>query len=103
MPLTIVTVVVPVEGFFLSKFNGLKNEGNGAIGVSSMEHMVNGMIDLLVDKSFNYDGIADNKTAFTVFINMYKDEIDFVVVGPENPLANGIIDYLNTFKIKYYK
>ena len=47
----------------------------------------NGMIDSLVDKSFNYDGITDNKTAFTVFIKMYKDEIDFVIVGPENPLA----------------
>jgi len=75
------------------KESGIKKE------IICFKNQDNGMIDLLVDKSFNYDGITDNKTAFTVFINMYKDEIDFVMVGAENPLANGIIDYLNMFNI----
>ncbi len=34
------------------------------------------------------------------FVN--KNSVDLVVVGPEQPLVNGIVDYLEKFKIKVF-
>jgi phosphoribosylamine--glycine ligase len=31
-----------------------------------------------------------------------KKKIDFVIIGPEQPLVNGIVDYLEKFKIKVF-
>ena len=33
---------------------------------------------------------------------MQKEKINFVVVGPEQPLVNGIVDYLEKFNIKVF-
>ncbi len=33
---------------------------------------------------------------------LYKNNIDLVVVGPEEPLVNGIVDYLERFNIKVF-
>jgi phosphoribosylamine--glycine ligase len=31
-----------------------------------------------------------------------KNNIDFIIVGPEQPLVDGIVDYLEKFKIKVF-
>ena len=31
-----------------------------------------------------------------------KNEIDFIVIGPEKPLVDGIVDYFNDTKIKIF-
>jgi phosphoribosylamine--glycine ligase len=31
-----------------------------------------------------------------------QNEIDFIIVGPEKPLVDGIVDYLQKFKIKVF-
>ena len=35
-----------------------------------------------------------------VYNFLKKEKIDFVVVGPEQPLVDGIVDYLQKFNIK---
>ena len=45
-------------------------------------------------------------TDITDFENLYKifleKKIDLIVVGPENPLVNGIVDFFNEKKIKIF-
>ena len=38
----------------------------------------------------------------TVYEFLKKNNIDFVVVGPEDPLVNGIVDYLEKLNIKVF-
>ena len=38
----------------------------------------------------------------TVYEFLKKNNIDFVVVGPEDPLVNGIVDYLENLNIKVF-
>ena len=35
-------------------------------------------------------------------LQIYEKKIDLVIVGPEKPLVDGIIDYLEKFKIKVF-
>ena len=53
------------------------------------------------------DEIAENINIdinnFEIFKNFIKKKnIDFVVVGPEQPLVEGIVDYLEKFNIKVF-
>lgn len=55
-------------------------------------------------------GICEIATCVDIKVNEFsklKDfciekEIDFVIVGPDNPLADGIVDYLESFGIKTF-
>ena len=38
----------------------------------------------------------------TVYEFLKKNNVDFVVVGPEEPLVNGIVDYLEKFNVKVF-
>jgi len=38
----------------------------------------------------------------TVYEFLKKNNVDFVVVGPEEPLVNGIVDYLEKFNVKIF-
>ena len=87
------------------------------IGSGSREHAI---IDTLIRTSnvkqiFVYpgnDGMIDNKIVYKSPIN-YENNIDFlnfcieknidmVVIGPENPLVDGLVDYLSSNNIKAF-
>ena len=48
----------------------------------------------------NIDIKIDNFEKIKDFI--LKDKVDLVIVGPENPLVNGVVDYLKGFNIKVF-
>ena len=52
----------------------------------------------LIAKNFELD--IKNFQKIKEFVNQYK--IDFVIIGPEQPLVDGIVDYLNKNKIKVF-
>ena len=51
-----------------------------------------------IAKNVSIDIMNNNK----VFSFCQKNEINFVIVGPEQPLENGIVDYFNKNKIKIF-
>ena len=52
------------------------------------------------DIARNIDIDLDNFENIKKFI--LENEIDLIVVGPENPLVNGLVDYLEKYKIKVF-
>ena len=52
------------------------------------------------DIAKNIDLDLDNFENIKKFI--LENEIDLIVVGPENPLVNGLVDYLEKYKIKVF-
>ena len=51
-----------------------------------------------IAKNINIDFLNFNKLLKTIKFN----SIDLVIVGPEEPLVNGIVDFLNKHKIKVF-
>ena len=85
------------------------------IGSGGREHAIAATISKssLINKIFCIPGNAGtSKIATNVeidinqFVKLYKyikdKSIDLVVVGPEQPLVNGIVDYLEQFNIKVF-
>ena len=60
----------------------------------------NGMMKSVVDTVYPYDGFNSPDSLFIEFIECHRDIIDFVFIGPENPLAEGIVDFLSFKSIK---
>lgn len=56
----------------------------------------NDMINKLVDSQYKYDGFISEETDFYKYIQSNISNIEFVFIGPENPLAEGIVDFLNS-------
>ena len=50
--------------------------------------------------AINIDLDINNFEAIHKFLN--ENKIDLVVIGPEQPLVNGIVDYLEKFNIKVF-
>ena len=48
----------------------------------------------------NIDIKIDNFEQIKDFV--LKNKVDLVIVGPENPLVNGVVDYLKEFNIKVF-
>ena len=87
----------------------------GVIGSGGREHAICFSLknSNKIDKIYCFPGNAGtNSIAKNIEINLedfekLKDfiiqkEIDFVIVGPEKPLVNGIVDYLEKFNIKVF-
>ena len=51
-----------------------------------------------IGKNINAD-ISDFKTIYSI---IKTNSIDLVIIGPEQPLVNGLVDYLNKKKIKVF-
>lgn len=62
----------------------------------------NGMMNNIVDVVYPYDGFNNPDSLFIEFIDCHKDIIDFVFIGPENPLADGIVDFLSFKNVKSF-
>lgn len=62
----------------------------------------NSMMNSMVDVVYPYDGIHKPDSLFIEFINYHINYIDFVFIGPENPLADGVIDFLSFKHIKSF-
>lgn len=60
----------------------------------------NGMMNSIVDAVYPYDGFNSPDSLFIEFIECHREIIDFVFIGPENPLADGIVDFLSFKSIK---
>lgn len=60
----------------------------------------NSMMNSIVDVVYPYDGIHNPDSLFIEFINCHSDIIEFVFIGPENPLADGIVDFVSFKNIK---
>ena len=60
----------------------------------------NSMMNSLVDVVYPYDGLERTDSLFIEFINFHRDSIEFVFIGPENPLADGVVDFLSFKNIK---
>ena len=87
----------------------------GIIGSGGREHAICNNIkkSSIVDKIYCFPGNAGTEKIatninidtndfgkFTDFIKKY--EIDLIIVGPEKPLVNGIVDFLENKKIKVF-
>ena len=87
----------------------------GIIGSGGREHTICEILkkSTKIDKIFCFPGNAGTTSiAENVNINLdnfedlknfiIKNKIDFVVIGPEKPLVDGIVDYLEKFRIKAF-
>ncbi len=87
----------------------------GIIGSGGREHTICEILkkSTKIDKIFCFPGNAGTVSiAENVNINLdnfedlknfiIKNKIDFVVIGPEKPLVDGIVDYLEKFRIKVF-
>ena len=87
----------------------------GIIGSGGREHTICEILkkSTKIDKIFCFPGNAGTvSVAENVNINLdnfedlknfiLKNKIDLVVIGPEKPLVEGIVDYLEKFKIKVF-
>ena len=87
----------------------------GIIGSGGREHAICHSIkkSSKIDKIFCFPGNAGTKEiAENIEINLknfeilknfiIENQIDLVIVGPEKPLVDGIVDYLEKFKIKVF-
>ena len=87
----------------------------GIIGSGGREHAICEILkkSTKIDKIFCFPGNAGTTSiAENVNINLdnfedlknfiLKNKIDLVVIGPEKPLVDGIVDYLEKFKIKVF-
>ena len=84
----------------------------GIIGSGGREHAIcqNLKNSPKIDKIFCFPGNAGTKDiAVNVKLELedfeeiknfiYKKKIDLIIVGPEKPLVDGLVDYLEKFKI----
>ena len=87
----------------------------GVIGSGGREHAICELLKSSekVNKIYCFPGnagtskIADNVNIETNNFEIFKDyilknKIELVVVGPEKPLVDGLVDYLQKFKIKVF-
>ena len=87
----------------------------GVIGSGGREHAICEMLkrSRKVNKMYCFPGnagtskIADNVDIDTNNFEIFKDyilknKIELVVVGPEKPLVDGLVDYLQKFEIKVF-
>ena len=87
----------------------------GIIGSGGREHAICQSIkkSRKIDKIFCFPGNAGtNKIAENIQLDLenfevlkdfiINNKIDLVIVGPEKPLVDGIVDYLEKFKIKVF-
>ncbi len=87
----------------------------GIIGSGGREHAICQSLknSNKIDKIFCFPGNAGTKEIaeninldFENFENLKKfifdKQIDYIVVGPEKPLVDGIVDYLESYKIKVF-
>ncbi len=87
----------------------------GIIGSGGREHSICQIIknSKKVDEIFCFPGNAGTEAIakninldFTDFRSIkkftLKNQIDLIIVGPENPLVNGLVDYLEKYKIKVF-
>ena len=87
----------------------------GGIGSGGREHAICEMLkrSRKVNKMYCFPGnagtskIADNVDIDTNNFEIFKDyilknKIELVVVGPEKPLVDGLVDYLQKFEIKVF-
>ena len=87
----------------------------GIIGSGGREHAIcqNLKNSSKIDKIFCFPGNAGTSsiaTNISIDLNnfeniknfVFEKEIDMVVVGPEKPLVDGLVDYLENFKIRVF-
>ena len=87
----------------------------GIIGSGGREHAICEILkkSTKIDKIFCFPGNAGTTSiAENVNINLdnfedlknfiLKNKIDLVIIGPEKPLVDGIVDYLEKFRIKVF-